>query len=922
MKKINLKTIILLACIFFGLSGKMKAQTGCLIAPFTFVPAGAFAGGIYTGQDLFIGGPITINAPVTFDNCNIKMDATASITLLTGPTTSLTITNRTHIFSCSPSMWIGINQGTLPAPLIINGNSLIEDATTAVTLGKGNYNIDNVVFNRNSTSISFLSTTGSIVPTNNIRNTVFTSRTMPASYFNATFGLDATFSSTNVKADIVAGLLPSGLLNSGGTVSLIGIKINSIGGVQIGDDGSAGFLNTFDNMNKGININASSVVVYNNQFLNQPLNAAIGLTSPIGIFAQGVNTAAYTLTIGGAGLNQGNGFSETWKAIDIRFYRSVFVYNNTLRIKATTLNTGVLGISVWPADASTTEVFNNGITNYSTGINIKRNTTGLDATDIKVDGNTITTSQANGVGYCKFGIDLSDPLQTVVGMATDKYKVRGNTITKCFTCIVATNVYLGLTIYDNLNLEVVHSTVAGTTTGSGIEIQNCFKPRVLNNTISSTDNTVLTGHTGTYPANVTPWYHGIWDNASTKSSIECNTITGLGESMTFSNNAVGFNFILNNTMSQGQHGLALRSGFVLGQQGDATHPIDLLWNTSAGNGFTKETYVDNVTNNANTASVLFLDNTPTGGYITFPTLNWSPVAVNTYGAGLQAALGTYYDCNNIAVQAIVAGGGGNGDILAARELIPLANDTTNYQQFTSELQYQNKAVAYSVLDSTNGAVADDTSGVLQSYYDSAKYTTMGQLKEVGNAIAAKDYATADVTNNSVTASNQIQANEKLVNYYYLLQQNNPGYQYTAGDSSAIYSIASQCQSQGGNVVWQARMMYFDIIGERVSFDDYCLEEGKSMVHNTNTSAPKQSNNVRLYPNPNNGNFTLEYHLEDNETGSIAIYDIAGKLIKNYTLNASNASASIDADAMEAGIYLYDVLINNTKVKNDKLVIIK
>ena len=79
--------------------------------------------------------------------------------------------------------------------------------------------------------------------------------------------------------------------------------------------------------------------------------------------------------------------------------------------------------------------------------------------------------------------------------------------------------------------------------------------------------------------------------------------------------------------------------------------------------------------------------------------------------------------------------------------------------------------------------------------------------------------------------------------------------------------------------------------------------------------------IRIYPNPSNGNMTLECNLEVNEKGILAIYDITGKLLFIYNLEYGAKSQLIDAE-LEAGIYLYDVIINDRKVHSDKLVVIK
>lgn len=85
---------------------------------------------------------------------------------------------------------------------------------------------------------------------------------------------------------------------------------------------------------------------------------------------------------------------------------------------------------------------------------------------------------------------------------------------------------------------------------------------------------------------------------------------------------------------------------------------------------------------------------------------------------------------------------------------------------------------------------------------------------------------------------------------------------------------------------------------------------------------KNNHNVKLYPNPSNGNITLEYELENNEKGVLTIFDIAGKLLQTYQLIENSKSILIDAQGLNAGMYLYEININGKKVQRDKLMIIK
>jgi hypothetical protein len=83
-----------------------------------------------------------------------------------------------------------------------------------------------------------------------------------------------------------------------------------------------------------------------------------------------------------------------------------------------------------------------------------------------------------------------------------------------------------------------------------------------------------------------------------------------------------------------------------------------------------------------------------------------------------------------------------------------------------------------------------------------------------------------------------------------------------------------------------------------------------------------NNKINIYPNPTNGNISIDYTLNTTDKGELLIYDIAGKLINNYPLNASTNKMVVNIETLSNGIYLYKVVVNNRAVQSDKLVIIK
>ena len=123
-------------------------------------------------------------------------------------------------------------------------------------------------------------------------------------------------------------------------------------------------------------------------------------------------------------------------------------------------------------------------------------------------------------------------------------------------------------------------------------------------------------------------------------------------------------------------------------------------------------------------------------------------------------------------------------------------------------------------------------------------------------------------------------------------------------------------------VWDARALYYSIMDDYIAFEMACSAQGRNPIHKGNKLPPTPSDNYNLFPNPNSGEMTLTYHLQDGETGIFSIYDITGKLISRHNLNSSVTSINIEESTLDAGIYFYEIKVNDRKVKMDKLIIIK
>ena len=78
--------------------------------------------------------------------------------------------------------------------------------------------------------------------------------------------------------------------------------------------------------------------------------------------------------------------------------------------------------------------------------------------------------------------------------------------------------------------------------------------------------------------------------------------------------------------------------------------------------------------------------------------------------------------------------------------------------------------------------------------------------------------------------------------------------------------------------------------------------------------------LTVYPNPNTGNFTISYNIEQNAT--LYIFDAQGKQVYSLLLSAEQKSIEVNNLNLANGIYMYKVLNSGNMLHNGKLIILK
>ena len=86
----------------------------------------------------------------------------------------------------------------------------------------------------------------------------------------------------------------------------------------------------------------------------------------------------------------------------------------------------------------------------------------------------------------------------------------------------------------------------------------------------------------------------------------------------------------------------------------------------------------------------------------------------------------------------------------------------------------------------------------------------------------------------------------------------------------------------------------------------CIRDSNILVKTLPTTSIIEKSNVEsqfsLYPNPTTGEFTLITSVEAEEINSIKVFNIEGKLVKQYLSPVSNQTLSLN----DAGVYLVEI----------------
>ncbi|HXB39478.1 MAG TPA: T9SS type A sorting domain-containing protein [Bacteroidia bacterium] len=906
----------------------------------------------------YVFGNYTVTGPSTVLTLTGQFLMSPGITIRVTNGATLKIQNA-WLHSCC-KMWQGIiadNGGTID---IQNGINIIEDAVQAINIpqqnntnnllgGKfliGSLTNDHAIFNKNTNDINIEGPqlVTSIVYQSFVYGSIFTCRDISGSNLYTALS-NANFNTLQSNFNAYPTSIPYPVTSTiAGARSNTGIRINDLRNsntnyFHIGTPGNNKIKNFFDYHDFGIKCLGSTVMMQNNRFQYMPRigNLFVPLNG-VGIYGKGSDICTgCELTIGSMHLNPvtnaKNEFIDCVNGTNINQYRTVYTNGNLIKnsitptfICFTTGCVNALGFANFQnfnSSGNTYEFDGNTIFNAARGIYVNiTNSSTLNNVTIKNNKIDETISNGNYVGaWVEYG-GGANTNGTVL--------VKNNIIRHCYLNAllfrnITGNSNTNCVIVDqNPELSVVNASISSTTK-QVIYIDNCPFAQVTNNPeIKTTNNNggvIPSNPISNVFSNTAPFSTGVFITNSQNSLVSCDTIKWLDACLYYNNNNNNSLF-LNNKFDKSQVGLWLDNTAVIGPQiyNPGSLPIGDLWGKWPNRINLYHTLTSNGTNPI--SSQLYTSAFSGGAFTPQPNplanngisaAPYGPTTINTItGVPPQTCPIPGTGCAPNCIQRVFS--------LSNSLQQPLSNSTVD-----ASTNFHRKVKAYSTIKNDNNQTGYLSDTYLANFYTTSANSNHALMSNAFDDIAARNFTSAISRVNSMSPANSVEQDFKTVNIIALAKMADSNYVFTSGDSAALNAIANKCLFESGMAVSQARALLASITGVPMVYTENCLNYGVGQGQRaTNTIIDEISLNesgfIRFYPNPNDGNFTMEYKIQQDAT--IEVLDVQGKLVCVSSLSANNTISSIACENLENGVYLLKVSISNLPVQTKKLIIAK
>jgi len=246
----------------------------------------------------------------------------------------------------------------------------------------------------------------------------------------------------------------------------------------------------------------------------------------------------------------------------------------------------------------------------------------------------------------------------------------------------------------------------------------------------------------------------------------------------------------------------------------------------------------------------------------------------------------------------------------AMVLLKISNDSLSSLLYTI---LRNDSILFSgSLSSNDSSSLDSMNVIMRSEWNSYREETHDvavAYKEIHDDRVYELYSNLQ----EISPINTIESNIKKVWSYYFQTVAIDNYNFDPEMEEEILAIAVQCPDEGGEIVYDARIIY-SYIDEEYSFDDYqiCNDTTSARFMNKPTSIVKKTSDfLSVHPNPADESVNIDYSIKS--TGILKICDLKGVVVKTLKLEPDFNSLPISITDLAPGMYFVEMNSKDSKL---------
>jgi hypothetical protein len=181
------------------------------------------------------------------------------------------------------------------------------------------------------------------------------------------------------------------------------------------------------------------------------------------------------------------------------------------------------------------------------------------------------------------------------------------------------------------------------------------------------------------------------------------------------------------------------------------------------------------------------------------------------------------------------------------------------------------------------------------------------------------------------------ADTVVLNYYkfYRVYLRYMAMSMSYSDSCELTALANLCPRRDGEIVYQARGLYRTVFNDPGDFVENCMDSaasspcdtcdwvGRHAQHGGKGSLAKVAQQqYKLFPNPNEGSFTLQQLLNDDKPVTAEVNDALGRIVYKEVRTFNSNKMGLALGNAPPGLYLLRITDSAGKMFNFKFVITK